>query len=181
VPPLSKPPAPDKREVGGNEESYVTEGTITFGDDPPPAKPAVSVKPAVPRKTTWSAPRPQPAAPLKPVEGTLTLTPPPPSKPSTPVTLSAPPPKAAAAPTATVSPKPTVPPAVQLKERLQGICGPAYEVRVMPRKNGGLLVNIVGGRDEEDGKRLMDRITPVLKSPEFKTLDTDVDIVVPSK
>jgi hypothetical protein len=184
VPP-QKAPARDKNSVGGSEESYVAEGIVTFGQEEPPAKSAAVTKPAAVAKPPASTASP------KPVEGTLTLTPPPmpPSSPA-PVApaakVSAPPaaPAKVPAPPAPAAPlRSVVPPAVRLKERLQGICGPAYEVQVTPAKLHGtdaLQVDIAG-RSEADGQRLLERITPVIKSAEFSTIEINVDIVVPVK
>jgi hypothetical protein len=194
VPTQSKAPAGPKTDKGGSEESYVSEGTITFGDEPPastPRPPAAAPKPpaAVPEPPP-AAPKPSAAAPqssavkpvwsapAKPAEGTLTLTPPPmpPSKPaSAPVVVSAPPSKVAAAPS-----RPTVPPAARLKERIQGICGPAYVVCVTVKGKNMLQVDVTG-LHPGDEKRLMERIAPVLEAPEFSGLEINCDIVAPAK
>ncbi len=188
VSPLPKAPAVEKHDRGGSEESYVTEGTITLDDgssrgvvrearagsyvsegtitldnDPPSAKPA-----------GWGAKAS--SFPRKPAEGTLTLTPPPmpPSRPATaPVTLSAP-------PAPTPPPRPTVPAAVRLKERIQGICGPAYEVKVTPRGKNYLQLDITGPVAGEE-KRIMQRIKPVLESEEFRGFELNVDVITPLK
>ena len=113
---------------------------------------------------------------MKPADGTLTLTPPPmpPSRPaSAPVVLSVPPAKP---PAPATPPRPTVPPAVRLKERIQGVCGPAYEVKVTTR--GKNYLSWTHRPDAGDGQRLMERITPVLESQEFAAFEIDVDIVI---
>jgi hypothetical protein len=195
VAPPSKAPA-DKPVKGASEESYVTEGTITFSDDPPappkpvkPAKTVVPAKTAVPQKpatsplppvSKTSAPVTLAAPPAKGAEGMLTFDPPPPrtSKPQAtqPAKPLAPPAPAAPA-------RPTAPPAVRLKERIQTACGPAYDVRVTTTTAKGksvLQVNITG-RDEADGKRLMEKIAPILKLPEFTALEINAEVVYPTK
>jgi BON domain len=167
VPPLPKLPTAEKHDRGGSEESYVAEGTITLDDEPPPVKPVGPSQKA-------------PTTPKKPADGTLILTPPPmpPSRPaSTPVALSVPPAKP---PAPATPPGPTVPPAVRLKERIQGICGPAFEINVTNRGKNYLQLDVTGGSGA-DGQRLMERITPVLKSQEFSSFEINVDIVISGK
>lgn len=171
--PASKAPGRDKPAAGGGEESYVAEGTITFGDDPPPTPPAVAMKSGGSGAKLLSSP------PGKPAEGTLTLAPPPlpPSKPSGPVALSAPPVKPPAPP-APAPFRPAVPPAVRLKERIQGICGPACSVQVVTMGRNSLQVKLTAP-SEEDGRRLMKRIQPILDAPEFAQFEIDGNIDTP--
>ena len=160
-------PRPRSTIGAAARESYVAEGTITLDDEPPPVKP---VGPSAKALTT----------PKKPADGTLILTPPPmpPSRPaSTPVALSVPPAKP---PAPATPPRPTVPPAVRLKERIQGICGPAFEINVTNRGKNYLQLDVTGGSGA-DGQRLMERITPVLKSQEFSSFEINVDIVITGK
>jgi hypothetical protein len=221
LPPLA-PPAPKpsaaKPTTGGSEESFVTEGMITFDDPPAPAKPPAPVKPPVPEKATAPqkpaaeitappapvlpkpapstpvpaqlpplppvkpapAPAPRSSAPvaMKPLDGTLRLDPPPapPGGPQVAQATKPPVPQSAAAPV-----RPTAPPDVRLKERIQAACGPAYEVKVMTAKGKNVLEVNITVRDEADGKRLMEQITPILKSPEFGTLEINAEVVYPAK
>jgi hypothetical protein len=183
--PPSKAPAGSKHDVGGGEESFITEGTVTFGDDPPSAKPpAPAASPAPAKPAAWGA-KPLSSSPPAPASGTLTLTPPPmpPSKPSGAVTLSAPPAKLPAPPAPPSPLRPTVPVAVRLKERIEGVCGPGYEVRVTPVTAKGktsFQVNIAA-RSESEGNRLLKQLTPILSSPEFSVLEINVDVTVPSR
>jgi len=154
--PQSRAPAADKRIAGGNEESYVSEGTITFGDDPPPAKPAASGPSGIKPKMGTLAPVPPPLPPSRPASARLDLSVPPATMPAPP-TLGA----------------PARPLAARLKERIQGVCGPAYDVKVTATAKDHLHV-VVTARDERDGQRLMDKIIPVLR--EFATVAIDVDI-----
>jgi hypothetical protein len=201
-PTVAPPPKPAdvvKPTRGSSEESYVTEGTITLDYDPPPAKPVATPKaPTTPKPTPPALPpvsavstTPAPVkpaaapakatpAPAKPAEGTMTLTPPPmpPSRPaSDPVKLSAAPakPPAPAAP-----PRPNVPAAVRLKERIQGACGPAYEVKVTTRNKNYLQLEITGPVAGEE-TRIMQRIKPVLESEEFRGFELNVDVITPVK
>jgi BON domain-containing protein len=201
VAPPSKAPA-DKPVKGASEESYVTEGTITFADDPPappkPVKPAKTVVPAktiVPAKTAvpqkpatsvlppvskTSAPVTLTATPAKGAEGTLTFDAPPARTSKSQVTQA---PKPLTPPAPAAPARPTAPPAVRLKERIQTACGPAYDVRVATTTIKGksvLQVNITG-RDEADGKRLMEKIGPILKLPEFTALEINAEVVYPTK
>ena len=81
------------------------------------------------------------------------------------------------APPAPVAPaRPAAPPAVRLKERIQAICGPAYEVKVTAKAKDSLQLTITA-RNQTDGQRLMDRITPVLKSAEFSSIEIDAEVV----
>jgi hypothetical protein len=199
APPLPKLPVIEKQGKGGSEESYVSEGTITLDDDPPPAKPAggmkVTTPPAAPKVALPPVPPakpasdpvklPAPAAKVPPTsmkadEGTLTLTPPPmpPSQPaSDPMKLSVPPAKP---PAPVAPPRTNVPAAVRLKERVQGVCGPAYEVKVMTRGKNYMQLDVTGGSGG-DGQNLMERITPVLKSAEFSPYEINVDVVISGK
>ncbi len=164
--PQSRAPAVEKHPAGGSEESYVTEGVITFGDDPPAAKPAA---PRVPRSVPTVATMnlaPPPLPPSRPVSARLDLSAPPAVRPQPP-TLAAP-----------VRPTPT--PAMRLKERIQGICGPAYEVKVTTTVKDRLHL-VITARDERDGQRLMDRIVPVLREFATVAIDVDIDTMTPSR
>jgi hypothetical protein len=191
-------PRPTKPVTAPKAQPTPAKGTISFDDDPPPVKPVTPPKvqptPAkppttLPPLTTSTAPvKPPTATPkapltpttVKPVEGTMTLTPPPrpPSKPTADVVkLSAPSAKPPAPP---APPRPTVPPAVRLKERIQGLCGPAYEVKVTPRGKNNLVLEITG-RASGEGETVMKKIRPVLDSSEFAEFEINVDVVTPAK
>jgi hypothetical protein len=214
VPPAAKPSAA-KPTAGGSEESFVTQGMITFDEPPAAAKPPAPVKPPVSEKapapqkpateiTTPPAPvqlKPAPSTPApaplpppppvkpapapaerssvpaatRPLDGTLRLDPPPLS-PGKPQATKTPVPPSVAAPV-----RPAAPPDVRLKERIQAACGPAYEVQVTTVKGKSVLQLSITGRDEADGKRLMEQITPILKSPEFGTLEINAEVVYPAK
>jgi hypothetical protein len=156
IPPPLKAPAPGRKPAGGSEESDVTEGIITFGDETPSVA-----------KATGASARPAAASPVKPTERTPTPTAPAPRRPApTPAALAAPP----------APPRPVLPSAVRLRERIQAVCGPAYEVKVTGKGNNEVQVDVIGP-NQADGARLLNRIDPVVKSTEFSTLDITVDIV----
>ncbi len=171
TPPPPKAPVAPRPEVGGSEESYVTQGTVTF-EEPAPAKPAAG------------SARPSSPASAEPSVGTVTLDPPPmpPSQPSAgPVRPVASPPKVPAPPAPVAPPRPTVPPAVRLKERIQGACGPAYAVKVTAVAGKNVLNVEVSGPRAGDQERLMGRIAPVLDLPEFSAFEINCDIIAPLK
>ncbi len=218
VTPLPKLPE-IKKPAGGSEESFVSEGTITFDEEPPVAKPAPPPLPKAPppppkapapapTSTTLPTPKPvtspapvpplpatsmalptpkpvtsapkAPAAPAKAAEGTMTLTPPPmpPSRPAADaVKLTA---AAAKPPSPPPPPRPNVPPAVRLKERVQGVIGAAYEVKVTAKGRDHLDLEITGRVAGED-KRVMKQIQPVLESEEFRGLELNIDVITPDK
>jgi hypothetical protein len=170
LPPLAKASPVERHHPGGSEESYVSEGTVTLEDDPPPLPPVSS------------GPKVLSGAPTKPAVGTLTLAPPPmpPGKSASgPVTLTASPSRIPTPPAPAPPPPPKAPAAVRLKERTQAICGPACEVQVIAKGKDVLQLNLTG-RSNADGRRLMERITPILRSPEFAAYEINVDIVVPA-
>jgi hypothetical protein len=251
APAQSKAPT-SKPASGSSEESYVTEGTISF-DDPAPPKPPVDKKPATvqprpitpmvqpppanpvgydrptsvpPTKTISSdktaslpmitsqplkpafadkaAALPQissqpivqpPLPPVKPASGPVTLTPPPvkategtltlpPSRPaSSPVVQVSAPPKASTPVAPAKAPAPVAPtrpaattPAGRLKERLEDACGAGYDVRVTATAKNGMQVSITA-KNEADGQRLMERMTPVFKSAEFSAMEINAEVV----
>jgi len=175
LPPIPSPPkapAVEKHHGGGSEESDVTEGVITFGDEvPAPARP------------TGSAMRPTSSYPVKPAEGTLTLTPPPmpPSRSaSAPLALAAPAAKPPIPPAPAAPQRPTVGPALRLQERIQSVCGPAYDVRVTATSDNAWHLEVTGSKAGEEN-RLADRIRPVLESPEFSWMEVNWDLVLPAE
>jgi hypothetical protein len=194
-------PRPAKPVTAPKPAPTPAKGSISFEADPPPAKPVTAPKaqqtpakapatlPPLPATSPAPAPVKQPVttpkAPptptsVKPAEGTMSLKPPPmpPSKPaSDPVKLSAPPAKPPAPP---APPRPTVPPAVRLKERVQGLCGPAYEVKVTARAKNNLMLEITG-RTSGEGETVMKKIRPVLDSAEFAEFEINVDVVTPAR
>jgi hypothetical protein len=79
-------------------------------------------------------------------------------------------------PTVAAPSRPAASPAVRLKERLEEACGPAYEVKVTATPKGGLQV-VVTAKDEADGQRLMERMTPVFRSPDFTAIEINAEVV----
>jgi hypothetical protein len=208
VPITSSAPAAPNQERGGSEDAIVSDGFVTFGDDPPPARsvnkasvktstvspsagtitltppPMPSSKPAPPPPTVTEPPLPPskpallvptatvPASDLAPVAATVP--PLPQSKPkSAPVTATVPPVPVAAAPA-----PPSVPAAARLKERIQAVCGPAYEVKVTATKETAFTV-FIRGQKPGDEERLMERLKPVIAAAEFDGCDIDCDIIAP--
>jgi hypothetical protein len=170
---VAKPLTPPVRPV---------EGSITLPPAAPPARP-------VEGKLTL----PPSPAPVRPVEGKLTpvsarlpevVNLPAPSKPQAPAKAAASPPARPIDGKLTTAPapgkQPPAPASVRLKDHIQEVCGPAYDIRVTARGTNGLLVNC-SAPNESEGRKLLDKITPVLRLPEFASFEIDVDVKIPSK
>jgi hypothetical protein len=73
-----------------------------------------------------------------------------------------------------------MPPTVRLKERIQGVIGEAYEVKVTSRGKNHLQLEITG-RVAGEETRVMKQIKPVLESEEFRGIELNIDVIMPVK